>query len=68
MASSQYKAARFDVMDHKQEPRERSNFMDLTHASGFAFLGLYKRDLVSLQKLTSNPWRGHIYIIHVSYC
>lgn len=39
MQSMQYKAARFDVMDSQQRPHRKSNFMDMTHASGYAFLG-----------------------------
>lgn len=38
-ATPKYKCARFDILDNQNPPPDRkSNFMDLTHASGFAFL------------------------------
>ena len=42
MAMTQYKAVRFDLIDHDKEAHRRSNFMDLTDPSGFAFLGFLK--------------------------
>lgn len=39
MRASQYRSFRFDIEDHQQKPHRSSNFMDLTHASGFGFLG-----------------------------
>ena len=39
MVSAGYMSARLDLMDNKQQPHRRTNFMDLSHASGFAFLG-----------------------------
>lgn len=38
MVSAQYRVAKFDVLFNKQPPHRSSNFMDLTHASGYAFL------------------------------
>ena len=40
MVSAQYKSAKFDVMYNKQPAGRRSNFMDLTHPAGWAFLNL----------------------------
>jgi len=34
-----YRAARFDLVDNEQPKNRKSNFMDLTSASGFALLG-----------------------------
>lgn len=39
MMAAQYKSARFDVLDHEQPSNRRSNFMDLTHSSGFGLFG-----------------------------
>ena len=36
MKASHYKAARFDLLDNKQPPHRKSNFMNLLHGSGFA--------------------------------
>ena len=38
MLSASYKAVRFDLLDNSQPKSRRSNFMNLTHCSGFAFL------------------------------
>lgn len=38
MKASGYTTMRFDVLDHCQEPHRKSNYMDLTHQSGFGFL------------------------------
>ncbi|CAL1171487.1 unnamed protein product [Cladocopium goreaui] len=40
MAMTQYKAVRFDLIDHDKEAHRRSNFMDLTDPSGFALATL----------------------------
>lgn len=40
MKACQYPSLRFDVIDQRQSPNRGSNFMDLSHASGFAFLGI----------------------------
>ena len=40
MKACQYPSLRFDVIDHQQSTNRGSNFMDLSHASGFAFLGI----------------------------
>lgn len=34
-----YRAARFDIIDNERPPNRKTNFMDLTSASGFALLG-----------------------------
>ena len=39
MRACGYRSMRFDLLDHAQPPHRSSNFMDLTHQSGFAFLG-----------------------------
>ena len=39
MRSSGYTSLRFDLIDHQQQPHRSSNFMDLSHQSGFGFLG-----------------------------
>ena len=39
MMAAQYKSFRFDLMDNTRPANRRSNFMDLTEASGFLFLG-----------------------------
>ncbi|CAK9097074.1 unnamed protein product [Durusdinium trenchii] len=36
MVAAQYASARLDLLDNDQPPHRNSNFMDLTHASGFA--------------------------------
>lgn len=41
MQATRYKSARFDLMDSQQQPHRKSNFMDMTHCSGFAFLGAF---------------------------
>lgn len=38
MRASEYVSARFDVLDHCQDSHRSSNYMDLTHQSGFGFL------------------------------
>ena len=38
MSSAQYTTVRFDLLYNDQPPERGSNFMDLTHASGFAYL------------------------------
>ena len=37
-----YKVARFDILDNKRPQNRKSNFMDLTSRSGFAFLRLFQ--------------------------
>ena len=39
MRASGYTSLRFDVLDNEKPPTRGSNYMDLTHQSGFAFLG-----------------------------
>ena len=41
MHCAQYKSARFDLLDNNQPSNRHSNFMDLTHTSGYAFLGYF---------------------------
>ena len=38
MKSASYRAKRFDLLDNKQPPHRKSNYMNLLHASGFALL------------------------------
>ena len=38
MRSAQYKSVRLDLKDHTPKTK-KSNYMDLTHAAGFAFSG-----------------------------
>ena len=38
MHASEYRSARFDLLDNDQPSYRKSNFMDLTHSSGYAFL------------------------------
>ena len=38
MTAAQYKSFRFDILDNNRPANRRSNFMDLTEASGFALL------------------------------
>lgn len=38
MRASEYVSARFDILDHCQDSHRSSNYMDLTHQSGFGFL------------------------------
>lgn len=40
MISAQYTSLRFDLMDNCQPKNRKSNFMNLAHPSGFAFLGI----------------------------
>lgn len=39
MAAAQYRSIRFDLLDNDKPHHRRSNFMNLAHPSGFAFLG-----------------------------
>lgn len=39
MIAAEYRAVRFDLKDNEQPKYRKSNFMDLSHASGFANLG-----------------------------
>ena len=39
MRASNYQSLRFDILDHQKDEFRSSNFMDLTHTSGFGFLG-----------------------------
>ena len=39
ISSSQYRTARFDLLDHDQQWNRGTNFMNMAHASGFAFPG-----------------------------
>ncbi len=49
MKAAQYRAVRMDVKDYNQPNRKKTNFMDLTSTSGYAFLSLtsfaFLRDL-----------------------
>ena len=39
MHASRYTSLRFDLLDNDQPKHRKSNFMDLSHPSGYAFLG-----------------------------
>ncbi|CAK8985373.1 unnamed protein product [Durusdinium trenchii] len=41
MHCAQYKSARFDLLDNNQPSNRHSNFMDLTHTSGYALAVLF---------------------------
>ncbi|CAL1170825.1 unnamed protein product [Cladocopium goreaui] len=41
MTAAQYKSFRFDILDNNRPANRRSNFMDLTEASGFALATLW---------------------------
>lgn len=38
MKSAQYRAVRMDLKDHTPPNKKKTNFMDMTSTSGFAFL------------------------------
>lgn len=50
------KSARFDILDHQQGHQRKSNFMDLTHASGFLLLTCHG----TYCKIQLVNWRGQI--------
>ena len=39
MRSAEYRSVRLDLLDHTPEAM-KNNYMDLSHAAGFAFLGM----------------------------
>lgn len=41
MKAYRYRAVRFDLLDNQQPSNRKSNFMDMTHSSGFAFLDMF---------------------------
>lgn len=63
MKAARYRAARFDIKDHKPTKTQKSNYMDLNSASGYALLWLEQNIPVVVAGLVSNyiEWFPHIY-------
>lgn len=62
MRSTGYTSLRFDLVDHDQQQHRSSNFMDLSHQSGFGFLGTQQKYLIP--KLLFSRMRFDIYCVH----
>lgn len=55
MRSAQCKSVRFDILDHECPDNRRSNFMDLSSPSGFAFLGSFKSQTCMVPIIIFHP-------------
>lgn len=55
MRSAQCKSVRFDILDHECPDNRRSNFMDLSSPSGFAFLGSFESQTCMVPIIIFHP-------------
>ena len=51
LRQAMHRGLRFDILDNEQPGHRRSNFMDLTHASGYAFLGVASEPIFKTTRL-----------------
>ena len=67
MISAQYTSHRFDLTDNCQPKNRKSNFMNLAHPSGFAFLGIENNGSVYIRSSSHYRYYHRLKVWDVSF-